>query len=407
MQQSTTASSDTISDRQKLSLLATTVAGHALKHMFNAAFFVILPDLKATLALSNTQVGTLSMVRNIAGGLFNLPAGYLADRFSAQRARILGITMVVIGFCAFLLGFATNFAWALVAAAMLSSAITFWHPSAISTLSRAFASRRGFAIALHGTGGSIGEAVGPPIVGFLLGFILWRTLLHASIIPGVLCGLLVWLLLRSIPTGEGNAPAFAAYLKSMGKLLSNPKLLLILLFAGGFSGGQSAILTFLPVYLREEVGVTSFTLGLYLALANVGGIASQPMMGYLSDRFGRKVVLTPCLACLGVSALALYLTPPGWLFALVVLFMGVFLFPMISILLAAAVDLVEGGVQATTVSLVFGSAVVFSGFTPAIAGMIADSYSVKAVFLLAGGIVLVTAFLSLVTPWQVARAQGR
>ena len=35
-------------------------------------------------------------------------------------------------------------------------AITFWHPAAISALSRRFPERRGFAISLHGTGGSIG-----------------------------------------------------------------------------------------------------------------------------------------------------------------------------------------------------------------------------------------------------------
>ncbi len=394
-----------ISDRQKVTLLATTVAGHALKHMFNAAFFVILPDLKTTLDLNNTQVGALSTVRNIAGGLCNLPAGYLADRFSAHRARILGVTMAVIGLFAFALGYAGNFAMALVISALFSIAITFWHPAAISTLSRMFASRRGFAIAMHGTGGSVGEALGPVLVGLVLGLVTWRTVLQGSIIPAVLCGLLVWLLLRPIPTGEGVAPSFGTYLKAMGKLLSTRKLLLILLFAGGFAGGQSAILTFLPLYLREEMGVSSFTLGLYLALANIGGIASQPIMGYLSDRFGRKAILAPSLACLGVSALALYLAPSGVLFALAVLFMGVFLFPLMSILLASAVDLVEGAVQATTISLVFGSAVVFSGFTPAIAGVVADAYSIKTVFLLGSGIILATAFLAFVTPWQAAKAR--
>lgn len=406
MQQTATGGAiESVTDRQRMVLLPTAIAGHALKHMFNAAFFVILPDLKVDLGLSNTQVGALSTVRNIAGGLSNLPAGYTADRFSARRAQILGFAMAMVGVFAMSLGFASNYGMALASAALLSVAITFWHPAAISTLSRVFASRRGFAIAMHGTGGSIGEAVGPVLVGLLLGLVTWRMVLQASVVPGVGCGLLVWLLLRPIPSGEGLAPSFLAYLRSMGKLLTTRRLLLIMLFAGGFAGGQSAVLTFLPVYLREDVGVSTWTLGLYLALANVGGIVSQPVMGYLSDRFGRKIVLVPSLTGLGVATLGLYLTPPGFLFALMVLLMGVFLFPLMSILLAAAMDLVEGAVQATTISLVFGSAVVFSGFTPAIAGVVADLYSVKAVFLLACGIILATALLALATSWQGARAK--
>ncbi|MBI4311074.1 MAG: MFS transporter [Chloroflexi bacterium] len=394
-----------ITDRQRVMLLFSAVAGHALKHMFNAAFFVILPEMKTSLGLSNTEVGALSTVRNIAGGLSNLPAGFAADRFSAQRAKILAISMTLVGLFAMTLGLATNFAMALVAAALLSVAITFWHPAAISTLSRVFASRRGFAIAMHGTGGSIGEAGGPILVGLLLGVLSWRVVLQGSVLPGIACGLLVWLLLRPIPTGEGAAPSFLSFVKAMGRLLSTRRLLLILLFAGGFAGGQSAILTFLPVYLREEVGVSSWTLGLYLALANVGGIVSQPVMGYLSDRLSRKVVLVPSLAGLGLSVLGLYVSSPGIVFAMMVLLMGVFLFPLMAILLAAAVDLVEGAVQATTISLVFGSAVVFSGFTPAIAGMVADAFSVKAVFLLAASIILATAFLAFVTPWQAAKVR--
>lgn len=388
-----------------MALLLTVIVGHALKHMFSAAFFVLLPEIKTGLALSNIQVGTLSTARNIAGGLANVPAGFTADRFSARRAEILGVSIALVGLFALLLGLASTYLTALAAAALFSIAITFWHPAAISSLSRLFVTRRGLSIALHGAGGSVGEALGPVLIGFVVGFFIWRAVLQGSVVPGLLCGILVWMMLRHIPTGERTSPTVAGYLRSMGRLFVNRRLLLILLFAGGFAGGQSAILTFLPVYLREDVGVSSMTLGLYLGLANVGGIASQPLMGYVSDRRGRKAVLVPSMAALALSFLGLYMASPGLVFALVVLAMGVFLFPMMSILLASAMDLVEGGVQATTVSLVFGSAVVVSGFTPAIAGVVADAFSVKAVFLMASGIVGVTALLAFATPWQAARAR--
>ena len=190
------------------------------------------------------------------------------------------------------------------------------------------------------------------------------------------------------------------YLGSVSALLRNGKLLLVLIFAAGFAGGQSTILTFLPIYLDEDLGASSVTIGLYLSLAQVGGIVSQPLIGFASDRLGRKLILAPSLAMLGLSFVGLSIVPSGWLFGLVVLAMGAFLFPLMSILLASAMDLVEVGAQATTVSLVFGSAVVVSAFAPAIAGMLADSADTEAAFLFGAGLVLSASLLSAVTRWK-------
>ena len=397
---------ESVTGGQRLTLLVTTVAGHGIKHIFNSAFFILLPEIKTGLMLSNTQVGTLSTVRNVAGGLFNLPAGFTADRFSRWRAAILGLSIALIGIFSMALGLAPNFWVATVAAAFMTAAITLWHPAAISSLSRHFAARRGFAIALHGTGGSLGETIGPVLAGALIISIGWRLVLQWSVVPAILFGLLVWFVLRPIPAGEAAAASLGTYLRSFRQLLRSGRLLLVLLFAGGFTGGETVVLTFLPIYLREDAGVSSVVVGLYLSLANVGGIVSQPLMGYASDRLGRKAVLAPSLTILALSILGLYLAPPGWVFAVVVLIMGAFAFPLMSLHLAAVMDLTEGGIQATAVSLVFGSAVVVSGITPALAGILADAISVKATFLMAGGIVLATALTATVTRWQATPAQG-
>ncbi|MDP6130088.1 MAG: MFS transporter [Dehalococcoidia bacterium] len=395
---------ESVTDKQRLTLLVATVAGHGIKHIFNSAFFILLPEIKTGLLLSNTQVGTLSTVRNVVGGLFNLPAGFTADRFSRRRAEILGLSIALVGFFAMLLGLAPNFWVAMVASALMTAAIAFWHPAAISSLSRHFAARRGFAIALHGTGGSLGETIGPTLAGALIIVLGWRLVLQWSVIPGILLGLLVWFVLRSVPTGESAAASMKSYLRAFRQLFRNGRVLLVLLFAGGYTGGHAVVLTFLPIYLREDAGVSSVVVGLYLSLANVGGIVSQPLLGYASDRLGRKAVLAPSLTILALSTLSLYLAPPGWIFALVVLVMGAFAFPLMSIHLAAVMDLTEGGIQATAVSLVFGSAVVVSGITPTLAGILADALSVKATFLMAGGILLATALAAAVTRWQVVPA---
>ena len=389
-----------ITGRQRGTLLAVTVAGHALKHLLNSAFFVLLPEIKTGLVLSNVQVGTLSTVRNFAGGLSNLPAGFVGDRFSEKRAGLLGISIATIGVFGLALGLATSYVLAVIAASMMIVGITFWHPVAISSLSRQFAERRGFAIALHGTGGSIGEATGPLVAGLLLGVFTWRVVLQGSVVPALILGAGIWLLLRTVPTEGRTVFSVGDYLGSVRRLLRNRRLILVLLFSGGFGGGQSVLLTFLPIYLREDLEVSSFTLGIYLFLAQVAGIGSQPIMGYLSDRKGRKVVLVPGLTVLGLSILGLNLVGSGWLFVVLVIVMGAFLFSLMSILLAAATDLVPRDVQATTVSLVFGAAIIVSGLSPYIGGLLADAFGVKSTFLLASGMVLMAALIATFSRWQ-------
>ena len=160
-----------------------------------------------------------------------------------------------------------------------------------------------------------------------------------------------------------------------------------MIFAGGFVGGQSTVLTFLPIYLDEQMNATTVTIGMYLALAQVGGIASQPIMGFASDKFGRKLILTPSLGLLGLCFVAIGMVQSGLVLGLIVLMMGAFLFPLMAILLAAALDLVGGETQATTVSLVFGSATVVSSF--------------------AAALVLFTATLAGLTNWQSKSPLGK
>jgi predicted MFS family arabinose efflux permease len=368
--------------------------------MFNAAFFVLLPEIKTGLSLTNTQIGTLSTIRAIISGLANIPAGFIGDQYPKRRAVILGGSIILVSVFAFALGMATNFWTAVMFCSLLSVAITFWHPAAISSLAKEFTSKRGFAIALHGTGGSIGETLGPVIAGSLIGVIGWRLVLQGSIIPGVFCGVLIWMLLKNIPVHTSQNTTIVEYISSVIKLLRNRRLLLVLIFAAGFAGAQSTMLTFLPIYLDENKGFQSVTIGLYLSLAQVGGILSQPMMGYVSDKLGRKIVLAPSMLILGLSCLGIPIASNEIMFGLVMLVMGAFTFPLMALFLASAMDLVETGTQATTVSLVFGAAIVVSAFVPAVAGIIADTVNIESAFVLAASLALLTAMLTLVTKWQ-------
>lgn len=360
-------------------LMVVLVAGHAVKHLYNAGYFIVLPEIRTTFALSNTALGVLSSARTISSSLANFPAGFLSDRFNRHWGAILGLALIVMGASNFAMGVAGIYWLLFIASLIFGGAISFWHPAAIATLTQRFPHRVGLAISLHGMGGSIGEATGPILVGALLLLMVWQTVLQLSFLPLVATGALVWLLMRSAQ-GQTSNSTMVDYLNGVRRLMRNPALLTVLLITGVFTTAQAAVVTFLPVYLRLDLGYSAIQMTAFVSAAQVAGIFSQPTLGSLSDRFGRRAVLVPSLLSLGVGLLAIGLVPAGWPLAISVTAMGAFQFPLMALFLASAMDVVPKEVQATTVSLVFGMGTIFSSISPTIAGFLADAFEVRVVF---------------------------
>ena len=161
--------------------------------------------------------------------------------------------------------------------------------------------------------------------------------------------------------------------------------------------------TFLPVYLREDIALEPETVGIFLSLLNLPGLASQPAMGYLSDRWGRKAVLAPAMGLLGVFYLLLGVVPAGIPLIATILAAGLFFYPMMAIFLASASDLAPSDVQSTTVSLVFGVATLVGSLAPVAAGLIADTHGLRWTFFFCATLVLAMAFAAAVTRWERQR----
>ena len=314
---------------------------------------------------------------------------------------MLAISLGLMGVSFFFLGSAPNY-WALFVLMLLAGiGPSLYHPPAIASLSRKFPDRRGFAISLHGTGGSVGEVLGPILTGALLtgtlyGLMIWRDVFHWSIFPAVFFAVLIWSMMRNISTEATGTESFGDYLKSLGELLQKRAMIALVLVTGLRSMGQSAIIAFLPLYLRTELEYSPVIVGLYMAGAQVAGIGAQPIMGYLSDKYGRKIVLVPAMTVLSLLFATLKYVDPGIQLALTILAMGSFLYSLHTIFIAAAIDVSKGKAQSTVVSLIYGASFVGT-FSPFIAGVIVDATEISNAFLYAGLISLVSTIFLLLT----------
>jgi len=373
---------------------ATIVIGHALKHIYLSALAaVLLPEIKLGLGLTATQVGTLASLQQFTGWFSTMTSGYLGDRFTHKTALMLGISLAITGFSYFVLGIAGSYALLLPAMLLVGIGPSLFHPPALGALSRRFPDRRAFAISMHGTGGSLGEVLGPLIAAGLLVFLTYRGVLQLSLFPALITALVMWLLLKNDQARSLTGPAsFREYLGSFGRLLRQRTLLLICLVTALRSVGQASTTTFLPVYLREDLEFSAALVALYISLAQVVGVGSQPLMGLLSDRFGHKRVLVPAMTIFALTFLLVPLAEGKIALALVILALGAFLFSLHAILISTAAELVSEEMQSTVVSMIYASSFLGAA-APTIAGVLADAYGLKITFVLSSALVGVAAIV--------------
>ena len=220
---------------------------------------------------------------------------------------------------------------------------------------------------------------------------MWRDILKASLFPAVLAALLIWAMMRMSTDGrqDGSVASVGEYFVSLARLLRDQAMLFLVMATALRAVGESAIGEFLPVYLREDLDFSPTRVAIYLSLAKVAGLASQPIMGFLSDRFSRKAVLVPGLAVSAVLSLLLAVADPGVQLFLIVAVTGAFSFSLHHIFIAAALDAAKGQVQSTVVSLIYGAGLLAT-FSPYVAGTIADYFGdVRSSFVYGGAIILI------------------
>ncbi len=380
-------------ETQRRFLLGSLIFGHSVIHWYQQLFPVILPGIKETLGLNDVQIGTLSTVREAFGGILIMPSGFLADTFTKYRPLLMAFALASSGLAYFLVGLSPSYLWILPGIALIGVASAAWHPASVGSLSSRFPERRGTALALHGVGASVGDTVAPLCIGALLLFVGWQTLMQYHLLPALVLAFILWRGLGSFYRDEGPGPSLKTYLGGIKAMVREPSVLAIM-FASSLMGmGRLAVLTFLPLYLSEDLGYSSLGLGFFLMLLYLMGMVSQPVMGIVSDRFGRKMVLLPAFATLGLLNLVLPAASPGIQLGLVIGAMGLFFYGTGNIATAAVMDLSSSQVQGSTMSVMSVFRQIFTLPSPIIAGLIVTGFGSQAVFFYAGALLLLGALV--------------
>jgi MFS family permease len=387
-------------------------SGHGVFHWLTQSFIVVLPEVR-DLLLGGSVIATTSIqtTREIASGVVSLPGGVLTDALRRHWGWVMAVCMALFGVGWILMasgGWAVpgsswltaeqaaasdasgelnvlGYILLLVGMAVVGMAASFWHLPAVAALSAQFSHRRASVLSFHGVGGNVGDVIGPVLTGLLLSVLTWQGIITIYGAVPIFLAFLVFWAFRDIgqhrhgEEQERPASTMRHQIDETKILMRNGRMWGITAVAGLRGMAYIGFITVLPLYLADELGLrlqdgeggfeNLFYRGSLIGLLVLVGIFASPIMGYLSDRFGRKLVLIPGMAVL--AALTFLMASLGdTLTGMTILLagLGLFLYSDQPILTATAMDIVREGTAATTLGLMSTSRFIFSAISPLIAG---------------------------------------
>ena len=393
-----------------LALMYGLSAGHGVKHFGQGALLIMIPSIRATLGLSDVAVGGIWSAQAISSGIANIPAGILTDMFRKKIAWLLSAAMIMVG-AGYLLISISPVYWVLLAGVVIVGfGTSMWHAPAFGTLAARYPNRRGFAMAAHLTGAQVGNTASPLIIGFLLagtigswvvfGGIEWRWLAAFVAVPMIVTALIVISRFKSAGAESTGTVTLSQYFVSARRLFSNRGVLGMALLGAMRGAVHNSFQVFLVIYLREELGYSNTFVGVHIALITMAGIISTPIMGNMSDRIGRRPVISFAMTAMTVLLFLFLQFDSGLAMMALVAVLGLFFFSVMPIINAAAMDMIDKGSEGSGIALMFAGGSVVGSLTPIAAGFINQSNGFHGVVIFAGVLAAIGAVLSMFLPMK-------
>lgn len=260
-----------------------------------------------------------------------------------------------------------------------------WHPAAISLLSESFPKRRGLLISLHRSSGSVGDTVGPIAVGLLLATMTWQSTLRAGMPLAILIAILLWVLLWNLGGDKTQAARphvnFRSQMASLGKATRSSSLIILLTVSALRGMGDRALFLFLPMYLAEDLQMSTVKVGFYMGLMNFLAIVGGPITGALSDRLGRKPMIAAVMLISAVFPPLMLASGAGIGLTISIAAFGIFLYSLNSMVQAASMDLAASlKLEGSFIGILWGNNALFGALAPIIVGALAGTYGFQVVF---------------------------
>lgn len=248
--------------------------------------------------LTPAQKGLMTAIPLLSGSLLRLVLGPLADRIGARKAGVIGMSLTLLPLLGgwlwadslekvFLVGLLLGVAGGSFAVALPMASR--WYPP----------QHQGLAMGIAGAGNS-GTIFATLFAPRLAGVYGWHTVFGLAAIPLCLAMIVFLVYAKDPPVVRGTQKA-SEYLS----LLREPDAYRFCLFYGVTFGGFLGLVSFMPMFLRDQYGVSMVYAGDLTTLCVLSGSFVRPVGGWIADKLGGIRVLTLLYGLISILLMAI------------------------------------------------------------------------------------------------------
>src|SRR6195952_1379761 len=139
---------------------------HFLNDLIQSLILAIYPLLKNEFSLSFAQIGLITLTYQITASLLQPLIGLYTDKHPQPRSLSFGMASTLCGIV--LLAFAPSYGVLLVAAALVGTGSSVFHPESSRIARMASGGKHGLAQSIFQVGGNAGSAAGPLLAAWIV-----------------------------------------------------------------------------------------------------------------------------------------------------------------------------------------------------------------------------------------------
>ncbi|MDE9538194.1 MFS transporter [Xenorhabdus bovienii] len=360
------------------SILGAISLSHLLNDMIQSLILAIYPLLQSEFTLSFIQVGMITLVYQVTASLLQPLIGLYTDKHPQPYSLPIGMGFTLSGLL--LLAYAESFPIILLAAALVGTGSSVFHPESSRVARMASGGRHGLAQSLFQVGGNLGSSLGPLLAAIFIapygkGNIGWFSL-AALLAIVILLQVSQWYKMqhrasKSLSSTHISQPNFPRKM-----IVRSFAILLLLIFSKYFY--LTSISSYYTFYLIQKFGLSVQNAQIHLFIFLFAVAAGTMIGGPIGDKIGRKYVIWGSILGVAPFTLLLPYTSLFWTGPLTVV-IGLILASAFSAILVYAQELIPGK-TGMIAGLFFGLAFGMGGIGAAVLGYVADKTSIELVY---------------------------
>ncbi|MFB0557675.1 MAG: MFS transporter [Candidatus Bathyarchaeia archaeon] len=283
--------------------LALVLIGFFARLSYGMARTPLLALFARALGAAPTVIGLTVGMSTVTGIFFKAPAGTLSDVYGRRMALLAAA--LIFGLMPFTYFFVYDYRLLIATRFFHGFATAIYGPVAMAVIMDIAGDRKGQLVGTYSSASALGSLLAAPLGGGLLQLLggsdprpgVFRTIYLVVGAIGSVSLFLVLLLWRRLPSRVSVKPprigeVMRKFREDVVAVVTDAQVLLTSSMEGVQNLTVGALEAFLPVYVTVTAGLTAFHAGVLWGIQLVVLMLARPVMGRISDAYGRKPLIT-------------------------------------------------------------------------------------------------------------------